>query len=449
MVAILLSSRSKIEVLAKRFNMNPILLASALLIFCICHPALTQTSNQKTGSPDIANHVDPPLATAVTTDRQPVSAQARAEAKRLYKEGVKYSRTGLLKQAIEIFSRAIELNPDYADAYYELGNAYFKKGELQKALESVRELLRLKPKDVDGKSLLANIELALQPENETSPRKRTEPAKPATELPEETQVAANVTSDPVASKESEGIDESLTRIYRVGAGDVLDVRMTDSPTSQSTLFTVTAAGLLENPNLPDPVSVAGLTIEEITTALQADLKRRAIQDTTVRVTVRDYGSHAILVSGLAKETGTKLLRREAIPLYVVIADAQPLPEAARVTLVRSQSKEVLTIDLTETKDMNRLVLPGDVITFHPSVTQFFYVAGEVKSPGEKTFRRGLTLAQAIIIAGGVTQRSKEAQVARDSGDGFLVVSRYRLKDIVSGKLRDPLIQPGDRIMIVD
>jgi protein involved in polysaccharide export with SLBB domain len=75
------------------------------------------------------------------------------------------------------------------------------------------------------------------------------------------------------------------------------------------------------------------------------------------------------------------------------------------------------------------------------------VAGGVKDPGEKTYRHGLTLTQAIIIAGGLTRKSNEVRLARDDGKGFLVVSRYKLKDIESGKLQDPLIQPGDRITI--
>jgi protein involved in polysaccharide export with SLBB domain len=220
-------------------------------------------------------------------------------------------------------------------------------------------------------------------------------------------------------------------------------------TNASSLFTIAASGLLEHPSLPDPLPVAGLTVEDIAAALRADLKRRALNDTKVWVAVRDYGSHAVLVSGLVKEPGTKILRREAIPLYVVIADAQPLPEAARLNLMRNRTNEFFSVDLTEPKEMNRLVLPGDVITVQPNVIQFFYVSGEVKSPGEKTFRRGLTLTQALMVAGGVTAKPKEARIAREDNSGFLVVTSYKLKEIESGKLRDPLIQAGDRITIVN
>ncbi len=158
-------------------------------------------------------------------------------------------------------------------------------------------------------------------------------------------------------------------------------------------------------------------------------------------------SHTILVSGLVKDPGTKILRREGIPLSVVLADAQPLPEAGSAMIVRSESNETFTVDLVETPDANLLVRPGDLITVKANPPQFFYVAGNVKEPGEKRYRRGLTLTQAIIIAGGLTGKSGEVRLSRDDGKGFLIMNRYKLKDIEAGNLKDPLIQAGDRITI--
>jgi polysaccharide export outer membrane protein len=231
---------------------------------------------------------------------------------------------------------------------------------------------------------------------------------------------------------------------------VLDIRINDSDASQSTLFTVTPAGFIEHPMLAEPMQASGLTMDEIGSKFESELKRRAVvENPKVSVGIRDYASHTILVSGLVKDSGTKILRREAIPLYVVVADAQPLPEAARVTVLRNERNATFEIDLTQTKDMSLLVRPGDVITLLPNVMQFVYVSGEVKLPGEKTFRRGLTLTQAIIAAGGVTPKAKEARLGRDNGEGFLVVTRYKLKDIESGKVQDPVVKPGDRITIHD
>jgi protein involved in polysaccharide export with SLBB domain len=446
----------------------PAVLSSIFLISLISHPALAQTSNHQTASADV-NQAESRFASSSETGRQPVSSQSKAESKRLYKEGVKYIRGGLFKQAVAILSRAVDLNPDYADAYYGLGYSYFELRQWRKARESLRELLKLNPKDSQGQSLLslvASIEestrresesrslekpVASDPpvdrESEIRPLEKRVAASPPVDQPTDVPVSAKVSS---TSTTSEKVDETLTRTYRVGPGDLLDVRLSDDANNKSTLFTVTSLGLLEHPSLPNPLPVAGLTVEEITLALRADLRRRGLDgDTTILLGVRDYASHAILVSGLVKEAGTKILRREAIPLYVVVAEAQPLPEAARLTLVRSKSGESLTINLNETKEMDQLVLPGDVITFHPNVTQFFYVSGEVKSPGEKTFRRGLSLTQALMMAGGLTPKAKEARVSRDDGNGFLAVTRYKLKDIESGKLRDPFIQAGDRITVVD
>lgn len=98
--------------------------------------------------------------------------------------------------------------------------------------------------------------------------------------------------------------------------------------------------------------------------------------------------------------------------------------------------------------MNLLVRPGDVVNLQPNATQFIYIGGEVKDPGEKIFRRGLTLTQALISAGGVTKKSKIAEIGRDDGRGFLVKTSYKLKDIQSGKTIDPLVSAGDRITVL-
>lgn len=426
-----------------------------------------------------------------TSSREPYS-----ESKRLYKEGVKYALAGLFTQAAEIFQQAVKLDPAFADAHFALGHAYFDMGEWQKAADSFQRALELNPNDTEAQQRMdyARQMLAGGPvkgndkkkENATSsdpPRKavaeqvslaaKTPPqsatdnaAKTSTDgstaapqstdgSPANTPVTANTapanTTDGSTTEANAAATEfALTKLYRVGPGDVLDVRVNDSQVPQSTLFTVTPAGLLEHPILAEPMHVSGMSVEEIGSAMEADLKRRALMETPkVSVGVRDYASHTILVSGLVKDSGTKILRREAIPLYVVVADAQPLPEAARVTVVRSEENQTYEADLNQPTEMNILVHPGDVITLSANVTQFLYVGGEVKSPGEKTYRRGLTLTQAVISAGGTTNKGKEARVGRDDGHGFLTVTRFKLKEIESGKIADPVVRPGDRIMIME
>lgn len=379
---------------------------------------------------------------------KPISAEARAEARRLYKEGVKYGLASLFPQAAEIFLRVIKLDPEFADAYQSLGHAYLDMRQWHLATESLQRAVELNPEDGEARARLAEARRMLEREGVPGPALR-DPAKSTESDADGVSVAMNVSSTSAARRTSRAvIDETnLTRIYRVGPGDVLDVRFKDSD-SQSTLFTVTPAGLLEHPLLADAIPVTGLTVEEISDIVEAELKRRQLVSQKVSVGVRDYSSHTILVSGLVREPGTKILRREAIPLYVVVADAQPLPDAASVSVIRSEFDQTYEIDLTQPKEMNLLIRPGDVITVQAHVTQFVYVGGEVKSPGEIRFRRGLTLTQAIIAAGGGISKLKEARIGRENGHGFLNLTRFRLKEIESGKIPDPLVQPGDRITVL-
>jgi len=395
---------------------------AALVVSCL---SLQPISGQQ------ANNYADTVRNAGATESA-ASPAAKAEAKRLYKEGVKYGLAGLYPQAIQILERAVKLDPQLGDAHFALGHAYFDNKQWKNAVESFERAVELNPKDREARDrlTLARTMAAPPAENETA---RVEPVK--SELPKkEADAAAN--------------EIALTKVYRVGPNDVLDIRINDSASPQSTLYTITPSGFLEHPMLGESLQARGLTVDEIASKFESELKRRAlVESPKVLVGVRDYASHMILVSGLVKDSGTKILRREAIPLYVVVADAQPLPEAARVTVVRNESSETFEIDLTQASEMNLLVRAGDVISLQPNIAQFVYVGGEVKLPGEKTYRRGLTLMQAIIAAGGVTPKSKEARVGRDDGKGFLVVSRYKLKEIESGKVADPVIKPGDRIMI--
>lgn len=388
-----------------------------------------------------------PAAVTEAVDRQPTSAEVSAAAKKLYSSGVKYGRAGLFKQAAESFEQAVKLNPDYADAYLGLGHAYYDLHRWEQAIESLNNGLVLKPKNKTALDLRADARLMLEREK----GRREKIALEAKDAVDQTETSTASLSTPPTSTATikPANDPALTQVYRVGPGDILDVRLTDAASAQPTLFTVTPSGWLEHPDLSVPVRSAGLTVEEITARIEDDLKKRAsTKKPNVSVAINEYVSHTILVSGLVKEPGTKILRREAIPLYVVVADAQPLPEADRVTVLRNETNESYVIDPLAPTQMNMLVRPGDVITLQANPQQFFYVGGEVKAPGEKSFRRGLTLTQAILAAGGLAKNSKEARLARDNGKGFLVLSRYQLKDIDSGKVPDPLIQPGDRITIM-
>jgi protein involved in polysaccharide export with SLBB domain len=239
---------------------------------------------------------------------------------------------------------------------------------------------------------------------------------------------------------------ALSEIYRVGIGDVLDVQLVDTPTMKSTLFTVLDRGVLEYPLFGDPLPVAGLTADEIATRLRASIK--VLENPRVIVTIRDYASHTAQITGLVSNPGTMFLRREAIPFYVVLAGAEPRAEAVRATISRSGQKEI-QIALNDQQSLATLVQPGDVIKILGRPAQpaeYFYVTGAINSPGQKVFHSGLTLAQAIILSGGLTRSAiSRVKVLRQGTDGRLTATEYDLRQIEAGKLADPVLLPGDRV----
>lgn len=239
-----------------------------------------------------------------------------------------------------------------------------------------------------------------------------------------------------------------TEVYRVGVGDILDIRLLGGG-GNMTLHTVGAGGLVDFAPLGEPFAAAGKTTEEIANYIKSELKRRAVaEDATVVVGVREYASHTVIVSGLVRDPGAKVLRREAVPLYVVMADAQPLPEAGQVLITSDSGGQKVEVALDDEATNSILVRPGDVINVLGKPQRFYYIAGKVQAPGRVEFHTGITLTQAILAAGGALHTSKTALVTRQGKDGLLSGSEYDLREIMAGRAPDPALLPGDRIEVI-
>ncbi len=225
---------------------------------------------------------------------------------------------------------------------------------------------------------------------------------------------------------------------------MLDIRLANVATRESTLFTVMKNGALEYPLLAKPLVVVGLTPDEIARRLSAEIK--VIQNPKPQVSVRDYASHFVLITGAVDNPGRKVLRREAMPLFTLLAEALPRSDAANVTIVRN-GKET-TLSLGRSEELSTLVVSGDVIRVSASSGKFVYVGGEVTSVGEKELRQGMTLTQLLIVAGGVrNDRQLMAKISRRDASGLLRSHDYNLKAIGEGKVADPMLQAGDRVEV--
>ena len=240
----------------------------------------------------------------------------------------------------------------------------------------------------------------------------------------------------------------LTEIYRVGVGDVLDIRLINSPNNRSTLFTVMPSGAIDLPVAGGAFKVAGLTAAEIQSRLAAELKRRAVEEgAQLSVGVRQYVSHSVMVTGLVVNPGTRFLRREAVPLYVVLAESQLRNDAGRVVINRAGTNSE-ALELSDPQTMNVTVQSGDVITVSNKPQEFYYIGGRINFPGQKTFQPGITLLQALLAAGGTTRQENRVEISRAGTDGRLATISYRIKEIKAGTVEDPKLQPGDRIEVL-
>ena len=101
-------------------------------------------------SAQTSNYLDTPSSSA-----RIVSSEAKAEAKRLYKEGVKYGVAGLFSQAAQTFEQAVKLDPQHADAHFALGHAYFEMQQWKNAIRGFERAYELNPKDNQAREMLA------------------------------------------------------------------------------------------------------------------------------------------------------------------------------------------------------------------------------------------------------------------------------------------------------
>lgn len=241
-----------------------------------------------------------------------------------------------------------------------------------------------------------------------------------------------------------------TEIYKVGTGDVLFINLQNAAKASS-YYTVLNDGTIDYPLAGAMVQVGGRTVDEIEELLREKIK--LYENPQISVKVREYGSHPINVLGLVETPGEKNIQREAVPLFVIKAEAVVQSKATHAIIKRANS-HTETLVLKDTNSDNVLIFPGDIIEFASNArggggdSEFYYMGGEVASIGQKDFHEGLTLSQAIVASGGTRRPGiKKVVIRRKNNEGFLVPLEYSLKSIKEGKQADPILQAGDTIEV--
>jgi protein involved in polysaccharide export with SLBB domain len=384
-----------------------------------------------------------------------------------YLLGMAYMQSKAYKDAADSFRRAVRFKPEWPEANFRFGIMSYVLGRRSQSTEAYKKLLELDSplantlyRIISTETDPAAVAESVVAESESAIASVPQRAaiQPTTTQPTEERVSAPATAETTSNASSTSVptsappvatDESaLITTYRIGVGDVLDVRLLNSRSNRSSLYTVLDGGIIDLPLAGGAIPVAGFSTDEVQARIAEELKRRAVEDQAqVSVGIRQYASHTIIVSGLVGNGGTKVLRREAVPLYVILAEVQPRLDAARVLVMRTGKAE--TFDLNDPASLNFIVRPGDIINVTSRPQEFYYIAGRINFPGQKNFQPGITVLQAILAAGGTADGAKSVELSREGEGGLLMTTKINLREIKSGKAQDVKLQPGDRIEVLN
>lgn len=292
--------------------------------------------------------------------------------------------------------------------------------------------------------------------------------------------------------------------YLIGPGDVLEVGIfaLEAPDKTTTITrTVSQDGYITLPWVGS-LRASGLSARRLEESIKSAYAGRYIKDPQVTVTVAEYRSAAVVVTGAVKNPGVYYLTTNGSTVLSVLAQAgglseeagdelliiragnsrpsagNPAPGGARnnpgdavVELVPKAPEpatasaggggsphsgpQAIAVDLRQLVDEGNLVLnlevrSGDIVTVPPRAEQYVYVLGYVQRPGAYELKDGMRVdaLRAVALAGGLTPsaRAENSFLVRETPEGQKVVP-VDLTKIARG-VRPPLyMEPGDTLVV--
>lgn len=184
------------------------------------------------------------------------------------------------------------------------------------------------------------------------------------------QVVARVAPDTVPVRTSSApartpdtdrsVSHPATSIYRIGVGDVLYINIV-STTNARGYYPVRTDGTIDYPLAGDNVVAAGLTCEALERMLASSIS--LYREPKIEARIREYASHRIVISGLVSNGGVRYIQREALPLFVICADAEVNSKATQVIVRDGRTNAVRTYDLHNPNTPNIVINTGDELEF--------------------------------------------------------------------------------------
>lgn len=238
----------------------------------------------------------------------------------------------------------------------------------------------------------------------------------------------------------------------VRPGDQLDVTVwgVDHYTRK---YLVAGDGTLDFPDL-GKVKVAGLEPRQIEQELAKRLRDGGfLLSPQVTVALEQAQNQRVTVSGAVTLPGVYQYAGALTVFEAIVRAGQATAAASdEVLIIRAApagagtpeagtgAPGVITVNLKPLRegDMtnNLSLVDGDMIIVREA--QDFFISGEVRAPGAYPARAGLTVEQALALAGGLTERGSDKRIE---------IKRVGEDEILKGVKLDDLILPGDTIKV--
>ena len=259
---------------------------------------------------------------------------------------------------------------------------------------------------------------------------------------------------PSASPPSPAPPSTRPADYVVGPQDVLRITVFDEPTMSGT-YRVDTDGSFQYPML-GRVPAAGSRVRDIEQMIKTKLEDGFVRRAQVTVDVDQFRSRSIFIVGEVRSPGKYPMTGQMSLIEALAAAGSTLPTASSEVLILrprdANAAQPLTPDQVDQTNVHRISLAdlqlgrlseniamqeGDTI-FVPKAEKFF-VTGQIRSPGAYTYERGLTVLQAISLAGGLTDKGSNRRIK--------VIRTVKGKKTEQGIDLDDVIQPGDTLVI--
>jgi polysaccharide export outer membrane protein len=232
--------------------------------------------------------------------------------------------------------------------------------------------------------------------------------------------------------------QSAPAEYALGPGDQIRITVFDNP--NLTLETrVSEEGTITYPMI-GTVKVGGLTVslaqQRIAKALEDG---NFIMQPQVNILPVQIRSNQVSVLGLVNHAGRFPLETFNTRVSEMIAIAGGIsPTGADIVILTGRREgnpyrkeiDIPSLFLDRKTDADVIVMGGDTLYVHRA--PMFYIYGEAQRPGSYRIERGMTVRQALVQAGGPTQRGTERSLRmyRRGADNQVQSSTPSLNDPV-------------------